>query len=145
MRVLVVVSALVAASSGCGGNCRTIDHRALALQCERNSSFRGEIHLDSEAVYDSFLRDQCIPEAGDTDIADAVKKVDFDVDAVFVAGDTRQQQERCIEEREVETAEVCDDGLRVTFRDRVTDKTPCPDVWTIAFKLSRADLRAAIE
>ena len=124
MRALVfAIVASLAGALGCGSNCRVIDHRAVALQCDRNSSFRGEIHLDSDAVYESFLRDQCIPEASDDDVSDAQKKVDFDVDAVFVAGDTRQQQERCIEEREVEPAEVCSDGLRVTFRDAV-DNTP---------------------
>jgi hypothetical protein len=136
--------AVAAAIAGCGGECRVVETRKVDLTCEANSQFKGEIHLDSAAVYDSFIADQCLPSADDDDVQKRVEKVNFNVDAVFVAGNTKKQNERCIESRDVDRVEVCDDGLRLTFKDTITDATPCPGVWTTAVKLTRGDLRAAI-
>ena len=141
---LVVLAGALAPLASCGPACREIETRPIALACETNSAFKGELHLDSAAVYESFLRDQCLPTAEETTLSDRVQDVDFDKDAVFVASRLRFETQRCIEERAVERVEVCEDGLRVTFVDETSTRTVCPGLWTVAFSLSRDDLRTAI-
>ena len=142
LAAVVVVGAL---APSCGPACREIETRALSVSCDANAQFRGELHLDSRALYDTFLRDQCTPQAPNAEIEDAVSAVDFDSEAVFVASRPRDDNGvRCIASREVERVEVCEDGLRVTFLDDITDEPACPGRWTVAFALSRTDLRSAI-
>lgn len=150
-RQLVAALAAVAACVGgvtnvasCGPACRPIEFSLIDLECENNAQFRGELHLDSRAVYDTFLRDQCIASATEGQIEALRDDVDFARDAVFVASRARDEQLRCIVERAVEDVEVCDTGLRVTFVDKTSTDPVCPGRWTTAFSLSRDDLRTAI-
>jgi hypothetical protein len=144
LAALVLMTALALPGLSCGPACREIDIEILNLACDDNAQFRGEIHLDSRAQYETFLRDQCTPSATDTEVENRIDDVSFETHAVFAASRARDEQLRCIEDREVERVEVCDSGLRVTFRDDTTDNDRCPGRWTTAFSLLRDDLRTAL-
>lgn len=141
-------------ASGCLGSpellsCRPISTTELDLECENNAQpFTGELHFDSEATYDTFLSHQCIPNASAGAIDQQKDLIDFSQDAVFVAvGPSAIDADRCVEERELDSVSVCDSGLKVYFKDTYTDSEfGCPDIrWTVAFSLSRDDLRTALE
>lgn len=141
----VVVTCAIALSS-CGRPCRAIAVQPVALGCQSTGTFNGEIHFDDVPTLEAFLEsDQCLPDAVDTERAEIVDSVDFLNNALFIAVNAREQLGRCIEEREADVVEVCDDGLRIAFADRVTDANPCPGKWTVAFQLPREEMRAAIQ
>lgn len=132
--------------SACGEPCRGIETRALDFECSPLSSFTGELHFDSAAPFDTFLRQQCLD--GDDAEADRIlASVDFTREAVFVArGSKRVTAERCLESRGLDEAQVCATGLKVTFRDRESGPDACSaGLWTVAFVLEREDMRAALD
>ncbi|MDP2339442.1 MAG: hypothetical protein Q8O67_00680 [Deltaproteobacteria bacterium] len=136
---------LVAAVASCTP-CRRVETTPIEIDCDANADFVGELHLDTAASYRSFLNDRCLPEGREAEIDALVDAVDFTVDAVFVARNLRQGASRCIEERAADSVDVCDDGLRVVFRDEESgDATGCAGHWTVAFVLPRGELRAAID
>lgn len=140
------VVAAIAGLSSCGPPCRTIETRPLALECAQTSGFFGELHFDSEATFDTFLRQQCLE--GDDAAADRVlASVDFTREAVFVArGNHALDSTRCLESRELDEAQVCATGLKLYFDDVTREPELCPGTrWTVAFLLSREDLRAALD
>ncbi len=145
--VLVVLAAFVAiATLGCGRPCRAVAVEAVDLGCQSTGSFNGEMHFDDVPTFEAFLEsDQCLPDAVDDERAAVVDTVDFLSNVLFVAVDSKEQLGRCIEEREADVVEVCDDGLRIAFADRVTDESPCPGKWTVAFQLPREEMRAATQ
>ena len=139
------MSTTLVAVLGFGGcaDCRPADVQPLLVACD-GSAFRGELHLDTAATFRSFLRDRCIPQASDAEIDAFVGQVDFTVDAVFVAAGARAGVSRCIAEREAESVEVCNDGLRISFADVTTADATCGGDWTVAFAMPRSELRAAL-
>jgi hypothetical protein len=143
---LVVVAIVAAMSAGCGEACRVITTKALALTCSSTSDFEGEIHFDDAATFQSFLLTDCLPDETDPRRNEIVKTVDFTKDAAFVAVGARQDPggQRCIADRKDDDVQVCDDGLRVDFNDKITDDTQCQGKWTVAFSLPRTELRAAL-
>ncbi len=126
-------------------SCRFVAHKTLPLDCAVASSFRSELHFFEADTFRSFLTDRCLGvDAAET--ADRlVRQVDFAVDAVLVARNTRAATQRCIEQRDVGGVEVCDDGVRVYFEDSVTAEDVCPGDWTVAIALSRNDLKVALD
>jgi hypothetical protein len=146
----IVGAVMVAAmAASCGLPCRSVSTRALELECEPLSPFRGEIHFDSAATFETFLLQDCLAEEGaEAQAAALIGQVDFTTEAVFVASGAASldQGARCILERSVGDAEVCDDGLKVSFDDIETDGVAgCPSSkWTVAFALPRDELRAAL-
>ena len=132
-------------------SCRAIATTELLLKCENtNEPFAGELHFDSEATYDTFLTHQCIPGSADSPsiIEGHKSQVDFTVDAVFVAvGPSAIDADRCVEDRSLDSAAACTSGLKVFYDDEYIDpQFGCPnDRWTVAFSLSREDLRSALD
>lgn len=141
--ILVAIVALVVTSLGCGRPCRKIAVTPVQLRCQSASTFSGELHFDDRATFESFLTAECLPDATDGEVAAVLDAVDFLADVVFVAVDDRAQVGRCLETRTPEVVEVCQDGLRVSFGDNITDALDCPGKWTVAFTLPRAEMRAA--
>jgi hypothetical protein len=145
MGAAALVSA-VAVTLSCGRPCRTVAVTPLALSCQSTGTFNGEIHFDDVPTFETFLEsDQCLPDAAEGERTELIESVDFLTNAVFVAVDQRERQQRCIEEREADVVEVCDDGLRIAFADRVTDTSPCTGKWTVAFQIAREEMRAAVQ
>lgn len=142
----LAIAASLALLSSCGAPCRGIDTRPLELECAATSTFTGELHVDSEATFDTFLRQDCL--AGNDAEADRVlASVDFRTEAVFVArGSHRVTNERCLESRDLDEAQVCTTGLKLYFLDEERSPEGCPSTqWTVALVLSRDDMRAALE
>ena len=142
VRTLLLV--LFVAVVGCAP-CRRIETTPVEINCGEDVDFEGEIHLDTAASWRSFLTDRCLRDGREAEIDALVGGVDFTTSAVFVARGLRQGQSRCIEVREAESVDVCDDGLRVVFRDEESGQVNCAGHWTVAFVLPREELRAAIE
>jgi hypothetical protein len=137
---------VAAATMSCARPCRSIAVERLALECQTGGTFNGEIHFDDVPTFEAFLEsDQCLPEAVDEERAAVVDSVDFLNNALFIAVGTKGQLQRCIEEREADLVEICDDGLRISFADRISDELPCDGKWTVAFQLPREEMRAAIQ
>jgi hypothetical protein len=135
-------------------DCRQVQTEELTLECEDNDTpFTGELHFDSAATYETFLAQQCIPSETDNTISAYVSQIDFTNDAAFVAvGPNAIDSSRCVETRELDSVEVCNSGLKVYFDDTYQSSSQpgsdlfCPSGrWTVAFSLSRDDLRAALE
>ena len=140
------VGACAVATLSCGRPCRAIAVQAVDVGCQSTGTFNGELHFDDVPTFEAFLEsDQCLPDAVDGERAAVVESVDFLNNALFVAVGARAQLGRCIEDRKADVVEVCDDGLRIAFSDRVTDASPCGDKWTVAFQLPREEMRAAIQ
>jgi len=139
--------ATCALASACGDACRTAEVRELSLSCGRQA-LEGEIHFDSAAAFETFLTDQCMPDADAADIAAIVDDVDFATDAVWV-GVRRNaiDESRCIATRELDVAQVCSSGLKVSFVDVLENDTSdgCTGRWTVAFVIARDDLLAALD
>lgn len=149
LRVLLAAPLVVAvaAAAACGPACRDVEIQQIDLRCDEGAPFSGEIHVDSAAAFDTFVGQQCMPELPPEDVDAIVSSVDFDTRAVFVAkGPNAASELRCIAEREAERAQVCDDGLKVYFRDRYAagGDGDCLGSWTAAFTMARADLRAVL-
>jgi hypothetical protein len=149
MTATAVLGALVA--TACGAPCRDIEVRTLALECSAASTFAGELHFDSAAPFDTFLREECLvgeaPPAGDVAIDVVVQSVDFSTRGVFLAAGPRALRGRCLQARELDTAQVCGNGLKLYFLDEYrAEGGNCPNTrWTVAFSLPREELRAALE
>jgi hypothetical protein len=129
---------------GCS-DCRPVQTRELGLECSADAAFRGELHIDSAENFRSFLTDRCLPGADDATVDAVVEGVDFGAEAVFVARGSRAGVSRCIEARAAESVDACNDGLKIVFDDVESGDTVCPGDWTIAFALSRQDLRSALD
>jgi hypothetical protein len=144
--VSAVVGAHVALGVAAGGctSCRVIEPAPLALDCSTTSTFLGELHFVDAASFRSFVADRCLPEATLADVDELVASVDFSTDGVFVARGLRTSGVRCIEGRVVDEVSVCDEGLRVVFVDEESSDAACNGLWTVAFSLPRAELRAAL-
>jgi hypothetical protein len=142
LALFVVVTGVDA--TACGPGCRTISTRALPLVCEPTATFTGELHFDNAATFETFLEQQCAPSLTSDSRTALVSSVDFAQEGVFVAVDANAQPGRCIQKRAAAETDVCTDGLRVAFDDVVTDSGSCPGRWTVAFALSRDDLRTAL-
>ena len=140
-----LAAALVVATATCCTPCRRVDTTRIELECSANADFVGELHLDTAGSYRSFLSDRCLPDGRDAEIDAFVDAIDFNSQAVFVARNLRGGQARCIEVRQAESVDVCDDGLRVVFRDDESGDATCAGHWTVAFALARGELRAAID
>jgi hypothetical protein len=128
-------------------SCRPLAVRPLALACSSSSTFLGELHFTDADSFRSFLIDRCLGAANAERVVEAdavVAAVDFGVDAVIVARGGRAGVGRCVEERAVVEASVCDDGVRIAFDDTVTNANPCPGNWTVALVLPRDELRSAV-
>ncbi len=126
--------------------CRSVAVQPLDFEC--TSGFVGEIHLDSRGSFDTFLRQECLLDASDEDITELLDAVDFEQDAVFVAaGLDGLGDARCLENRELDDAQVCSNGLKVLFSDvfRTIDEQCPATTWTVAFAIDRAELRAALD
>jgi hypothetical protein len=132
---------------GCDPSCREIETKPIDLSCADNAPFSGDLHFDGAGVYESFLADRCIPEASSDEILERVGAVDFSKNAVFVSVGDRLDPGagRCLENRKAERVQVCESGLRVTFGDTVQEGGPCAGRYTVAFSLSRDDMRAAVD
>ncbi len=129
----------------CGDLCRTIPSRELDLECG-TSVLEGEIHFDAAAPFETFLSQQCMPDASEEAVRDLVESVDFTTDAVWLSVRRNAIDDtRCLQSRELNEAQVCQRGLKGTFYDEpnVSDE-PCLGRWTVAFVLDRGDLRAAL-
>ena len=137
------VFAVAATAVGCSP-CRSIETTPIAIDCSPAAAFSGELHFDTAESYRNFLNDRCLLEASDEAIDALVDDVDFSTEAVFVARGSRGGVNRCLQERSAETVNVCEDGLRVVFAD-VESREECGGLWTVAFKLPRDELRAALE
>jgi hypothetical protein len=138
----------VSSTSGCGPYCRDIEATELPVDCESPPRFTGEIHFDNLATFDTFLRQQCLPTASVDEIEAIEDQVDFDTHAVFVAvGPAAIDNTRCVTRRDLDRAQVCSDGLKVVFDDDYAsaDEGCTGARWTVAFSLTREDLRAALE
>ena len=145
MRIVAVLAVpVLAVLAACGTPCRAVQVKPLPLTCA-GSAPSGEIHFDDAATFQTFLDGQCLPDSDVSARRAVVNGVDFTKNAVFVAVGQRAQTARCISDRQEDGVEVCDDGLRVGFADRITDTTPCGGSWTVAFIIDRADLRAALD
>jgi hypothetical protein len=143
-RVSLVLIALAGAS--CERPCRVIAVTPVVLECEATSTFSGEIHFDDRATFQTFLRSaECLPDAADEDVTAILDSVSFLEDVVFVAVDSRAQLGRGLEQRVADVVEVCEDGLRIAFADKVTAEEACPGKWTVSFALPREEMRAATE
>lgn len=120
--------------------------RPLDIPCASANPVSGEHHFDSAATFDTFLRDVC-ELTDDEEVAGWLQQVDFAREAVVVSrGPFALSASRCLTSREVDGVWVCDGGLKVAFHDVETDGAACAEGrWTVAFALSRADLRAALE
>jgi hypothetical protein len=139
---LALAASLLAAS--CGVQCRGIDVRELDLACNETLSPLGELHFDSAASFDTFLRQQCLFGADPASIDAIVESVDFTTEAVFVAVNLRAEAGRCLVDRELDGVQVCTEGLKLGFIDEASTDVACGGVWTVAFVLDRGDLRAAL-
>jgi hypothetical protein len=124
--------------------CHTVQARALPLECAPSSTFVGELHFTDATAFRSFLTDRCLGVADVAAVDALVDAVDFSTDAVVVARGARAGSARCVAQRNVDSAAVCDDGVHVAFDDAVTNAQPCPGDWTIALTIARDELRAAI-
>lgn len=144
----IAAIAAVVVETACGAACRDIAATELReVECESPPRFTGEIHFDNRATFDTFLRQQCMFTADDTVIDAILDKVDFTTQAVFVAvGPAAIDNTRCVTRRDLDTAAVCSDGLKVSFDDDYASAAEgCPGTrWTVAFSLAREDLRAAL-
>ena len=145
---LVALAVLVAAGLLSCAPCRSVEARALDFACAPNA-FTGEIHLDSGAVFESFLGDRCLPDATPEEILEivAVAAVDFQRDAVLVSSGLRSGLGRCVATRKADSVAVCSDGLRIIFDDTLADidEAACSGTWTVAVVLPRTELRAALQ
>ena len=139
--LLVVFGAFAAACLPC----HPVTTTPIALECDAGAAFNGELHFDSAPSFRSFLNDRCLLESSDEAIDAIVADVDFGVDAVFVARGARSSAGRCITARAAESVNVCDDGLRVVFDDVESGDLNCGGSWTVAFKLPRDEMRAALQ
>lgn len=142
--VALVAVATLGGTVSCGRPCRTLETRALDVQCEVGSVWEGELHFDDAAVFESWLSLECLPSSSPEQIGALVGSVDFLTDVVFVAVGRRMVQSRCIESREAASVAACDDGLRVAFEDDLSGSADCLGRWTVAFALAREDMRAAL-
>lgn len=143
-RLLAATTGALALSS-CVAPCRAIEVRPLELECDPSSLFTGELHFDSEATFDTFLRQECL--VGDGEADRVLASVDFTTEAVFVArGNHRLDETRCLARRQLDEAQVCATGLKLYFADEDLVSDTCPGTrWTVAFVLAREDLRAALD
>lgn len=141
--VLLVLAVLPVVGAACLP-CHPVTTTPIALDCDAGAAFTGELHFDSAASFRSFLNDRCLLESSNEAIEAIVADVDFGVDAVFVARGPRDSAGRCITERGAESVNVCDDGLRVVFDDVESSDAACGGSWTVAFKLPRDEMRAAL-
>ncbi len=141
---LVSVLVFVVVSVSACAPCRRIETTPLALDCDQAGQFSGELHFDSADSFRSFLTDRCLPDADASEVEDFVGAVDFSTDAVFVARGFRAGTGRCIVSRATESVDVCDSGLQLVFDDEESADASCGGQWTVAFSLSRDDLRAAL-
>jgi hypothetical protein len=132
----MLVMAVVACSP-----CRTVAHRDIALTCDSNAVFEGEIHVDSPGALTTFLATEC--SADDAAIDAAVAAIDFTTEAAFFVRGLRATASGCVD-RSVSSTEVCADGLRVGFDDRANTSGACPGHWNVLLALPRDELRAAI-
>ena len=134
---------------GCGAFCRDVETRELMFSCEDGGSrFTGEIHFEREATFRTFLEQQCLTQTSQADIEAHIESVDWDTEAVFVAvGPPNVDATRCVDERRLERAQVCSDGLKVYFADVYgqSDFGCAGPRWTVAFAMKRSDLRAALD
>ena len=94
---LVATLLVSLAPVACGTPCREIATRSLDFECAAVASFTGELHFDSRATFDTFLRQQCLPNAERAQADDIMDGVDFTTEAVFVAaGPHRLDDQRCL-------------------------------------------------
>lgn len=141
-RVALGLAVLTGAS--CGRPCRAIAVTPVNVACQSTSTFSGEIHFDDRATFQTFLTSaECLPDATGEVVVAILDSVSFLEDVVFIAVDSRAQLGRCLETRVADVVEVCDDGLRISFADKVTAAEVCPGKWTVSFALPRAQMRAA--
>lgn len=144
--LLTLVALAAIAGASCGRPCRGIATVPIDLACDGLGTFTGELHFDDRATFETFLAGaQCIPDATDEQRAAIAGSVDFLTNVAFIAVGDRAQLGRCIEAREADAVEVCDDGLRIAFADRISDDTACGGKWTIALQVPRAEMRAALQ
>jgi len=145
---LAALVAVVVVEGACGAACRDVEATELReVECESPPRFTGEIHFDNLATFDTFLRQQCMYTASDEVIDGILEKVDFTSEGVFVAvGPAAIDNTRCVTRRDLDSAAVCSDGLKVSFDDDYASAAEgCPGTrWTVAFSLAREDLRAAL-
>ena len=137
----------LAMNVACAPPCQSISYRTIDLRCDPLVGFSGELHLDSRASFDTFLRTQCLLPDDEMRIENALEAVDFSREAIFVVvRPMNAANGNCLLERDVEEVEICDDGLNVIFTDDYyADPGACPNGnWTIAFALSRDDMRTAL-
>ena len=143
-----VLLLLTMGATSCGVQCRETEVRPLELSCDLTSGFVGEVHFDSAATFDTFLRQQCMLSASDAEVQALLDAVDFRTEAVFVAvGPDAIDDTRCLASRDVDTVSVCSDGLKIGFTDtlRTLNGASCPGTdWTIAFVIDRDALRTAL-
>ncbi|MCP4499387.1 MAG: hypothetical protein GY822_05400 [Deltaproteobacteria bacterium] len=132
--------------ASCVDLCRPISTRTLALECGTDV-LEGEIHFDAAAPFETFLAQQCMPSASADEVRDLVESVNFAEEAVWLSVRRNAIDDtRCLRSRELNEAQVCESGLKVTFYDEpeVGDEL-CLGRWTVAFVLDRGDLRAALD
>jgi hypothetical protein len=141
--------ALLALAPGCGSFCRDVATRELAFNCEDGANrFTGELHFDRQTTFRTFLEQQCIPQSPQSFVDEIVESIDWNTEAVFVAvGPPNVDATRCVDERSLERAQVCNDGLKVYFADVYgqSDFGCAGPRWTVAFAMNRSDLRAALD
>jgi hypothetical protein len=145
----LTAAGLLAFAPGCGPFCRDVQTRELEFSCEDGANrFTGEIHFDRPTTFRTFLEQQCIPQSPQSFVDEIVDSVDWSTEAVFVAvGPPNVDATRCVDDRSLERAQVCSDGLKVYFADLYgqSDFGCSGPRWTVAFAMNRQDLRAALE
>lgn len=142
-----VVGLMLWTGMACERPCEPVAFRKVELRCDPVVGFSGEAHFDSRANFETFLRSQCLLPGEEARIADTLAEVDFRREVVFVA--VRPMDTgvgACLLDRQVNDVEICEDGLNVIFDDEYfADGDTCPNGnWTIAFVLSRDDMRTAL-
>ena len=145
--VQTLVLGAIAWICSCSTPCESISHRAIELRCDPVVGFSGEIHIDSRATFETFLRAQCLLPDDEVRIELALNAVDFSQEVVFIAVRPMSAGNgTCLLQRGLGDVEICDDGLNVIFADDdYADPSACPNGnWTIAFALSRDDMRKAL-
>jgi hypothetical protein len=142
VRVAVSVATVAGMFLSSCSPCRSIEARPFSLECDTAAALPGELHFDSASSFRNYLLSDCTPNASDAELAAVTDRVDFSRDVVFIAVGSRQLGGRCVAARVVDEAAVCEDGLRMGFRDTEGD---CGGNWVAGALIGRDDMRQALD
>ena len=130
----------------CGSPCKPVAHRSLAVACTTEEQFEA-IHLDSTAMFETFLVEQCQSQSENT--VSMLEDVDFSKEIVFcISGALNDSDQGCLRSRTVKSAEACYDGIQILFDDvyQPPETNFCSNqLWVICEAFKRNDVRASLE